>query len=150
MAEQRNTIFQDLGNALVFGFDKNVEKQQKKVNSYTINSNDVIIKTKDKAEFEKTKAQIKQEKYLASQWFSAGLNLSQTKTKLLAIIANERGAKEACQFEQISYLGYPFSISETITLDSVDPALILLLKTSLPLKLKIFIVSLFFNDSNFT
>ncbi len=42
-----------------------------------------------------------------------GLNLSQTKTKLLAIIANERGAMEACQFEQISYLGYPFSISET-------------------------------------
>jgi hydroxymethylglutaryl-CoA lyase len=31
----------------------------------------------------------------------------------LAIIANERGAEEACSFEEIDYLGYPFSISET-------------------------------------
>lgn len=35
------------------------------------------------------------------------------KTKMLAIVANERGAEEAVAFEQISYLGYPFSISET-------------------------------------
>ena len=41
------------------------------------------------------------------------LNLDNTKTKLLAIVANERGANDACQFEQISYLGFPFSISET-------------------------------------
>lgn len=41
------------------------------------------------------------------------LDLEDTKTKLLAIIANERGAKDAAQFEQIDYLGYPFSISET-------------------------------------
>lgn len=33
-------------------------------------------------------------------------------TKLLAIIANERGAVNACEFEQINYLGFPFSISE--------------------------------------
>ncbi len=33
-------------------------------------------------------------------------------TKLLAIIANERGANEAASFDEISYLGYPFSISE--------------------------------------
>lgn len=49
-----------------------------------------------------------------------GLDLSQTKTKLLAIIANERGATEACQFEQISYLGYPFSISETFQLRNTN------------------------------
>src|SRR5690554_5540792 len=42
-----------------------------------------------------------------------GLDLESTKTKLLAIIANERGAKDAVQHEEISYLGYPFSISET-------------------------------------
>jgi hydroxymethylglutaryl-CoA lyase len=42
----------------------------------------------------------------------AGLNLSRTKSKLLAIVANVRGAQDACQFEQIDYLGYPFSISE--------------------------------------
>ncbi|TKB95582.1 beta/alpha barrel domain-containing protein [Pedobacter cryophilus] len=41
------------------------------------------------------------------------LDLSNTKTKLLAIVANERGAKEACNFEEINYLGFPFSISET-------------------------------------
>ena len=34
------------------------------------------------------------------------------KTKMLAIIANERGANDACQFEEIDFLGYPFSISE--------------------------------------
>ena len=39
--------------------------------------------------------------------------LTLNNTKLLAIIANERGAKEAANFEQITYLGYPFSISET-------------------------------------
>jgi len=41
------------------------------------------------------------------------LDLSNTKTKLLAIIANERGAKDACKFEEINYLGFPFSVSET-------------------------------------
>jgi hydroxymethylglutaryl-CoA lyase len=34
-------------------------------------------------------------------------------TKLLAIIANERGAKDACNFEEINYLGFPFSVSES-------------------------------------
>ena len=34
------------------------------------------------------------------------------KTKLLAIIGNERGAEEASQFEEIDYLGFPFSVSE--------------------------------------
>ena len=41
------------------------------------------------------------------------LDLSDTKTKLLAIIANERGAKDACKFAEINYLGFPFSVSET-------------------------------------
>ena len=41
------------------------------------------------------------------------LDLSATKTKLLAIIANTRGAEDACKFEEIDYLGFPFSISET-------------------------------------
>ena len=43
----------------------------------------------------------------------AQLNMDETDTKLLAIIANERGAKDACEFEQITYLGFPFSVSET-------------------------------------
>jgi hydroxymethylglutaryl-CoA lyase len=41
------------------------------------------------------------------------LNLSGSKSKLLAIIANTRGAEDACKFEEIHYLGFPFSVSET-------------------------------------
>lgn len=40
------------------------------------------------------------------------LDLSSTQSKLLAIVANVRGANDACAFEEIDYLGYPFSISE--------------------------------------
>jgi hydroxymethylglutaryl-CoA lyase len=40
------------------------------------------------------------------------LDLSKTESKLLAIIANTRGAKDAAQHAQIDYLGFPFSISE--------------------------------------
>ncbi|WP_149275186.1 hydroxymethylglutaryl-CoA lyase [Pareuzebyella sediminis] len=40
------------------------------------------------------------------------LELSKTQSKLLAIVANVRGARDASQFEEIRYLGYPFSISE--------------------------------------
>ncbi|OYU96599.1 MAG: hydroxymethylglutaryl-CoA lyase [Bacteroidetes bacterium B1(2017)] len=43
----------------------------------------------------------------------AQLNLEKTRTKLLAIVANLRGAEEACKHPQIKYLGFPFSISET-------------------------------------
>jgi hydroxymethylglutaryl-CoA lyase len=43
----------------------------------------------------------------------ANLDLAKTSTKLLAIIANVRGAEEAAQHEQINYLGFPLSVSET-------------------------------------
>jgi hydroxymethylglutaryl-CoA lyase len=46
-------------------------------------------------------------------WITERLELSGSNTSLLAIVANERGASDACAFEQIGYLGYPFSISET-------------------------------------
>lgn len=42
----------------------------------------------------------------------AQLDLSQTTSKLLAIVANVRGAEEASKYQPIQYLGYPFSISE--------------------------------------
>lgn len=42
----------------------------------------------------------------------AQLDFSKTKSKLLAIVANLRGAQDACQHPEIDYLGYPFSISE--------------------------------------
>ena len=41
------------------------------------------------------------------------LDLAATDTKLLAIVANVRGASDACAFDEISYLGYPLSLSET-------------------------------------
>ena len=41
------------------------------------------------------------------------LELNDTRTQLLAIVANVRGAEEATQHQQIKYLGYPLSISET-------------------------------------
>jgi hydroxymethylglutaryl-CoA lyase len=43
----------------------------------------------------------------------AMLDLTKTKSRLLAIVANERGANDACSFQEITYLGFPFSISET-------------------------------------
>jgi len=42
----------------------------------------------------------------------AQLDLSLTTSKLLAIVANVRGAKSAVAFKEIDYLGFPFSISE--------------------------------------
>ncbi|NJW54000.1 hydroxymethylglutaryl-CoA lyase [Salinimicrobium oceani] len=42
----------------------------------------------------------------------AQLDLSRTQSKLLAIVANTRGAESAAQHPEIQYLGYPFSISE--------------------------------------
>ncbi|MBK8620537.1 MAG: hydroxymethylglutaryl-CoA lyase [Saprospiraceae bacterium] len=48
------------------------------------------------------------------------LDMGQTDSKLLAIIANERGAKDAVLFEKITYLGYPFSISETFQLRNTN------------------------------
>lgn len=56
--------------------------------------------------------------------------LNTSATKLLAIIANERGAKEAASFERIDILGYPFSISETFqkrnTNKSLEQSLLLM------------------------
>ena len=41
------------------------------------------------------------------------IKMNNTNTKLLVIVGNERGANEAVNFDEISYLGFPFSISET-------------------------------------
>lgn len=57
----------------------------------------------------------------------AGLNLNAGSSKLLAIIANTRGAEDACKFAEITYLGFPFSVSETFqqrnTNSSIDESL---------------------------
>ena len=43
----------------------------------------------------------------------AGLDTASTNTKLLVIVANRRGAEDACNQEKVDILGYPFSISNT-------------------------------------
>ncbi|MCO6477153.1 MAG: hydroxymethylglutaryl-CoA lyase [Phaeodactylibacter sp.] len=48
------------------------------------------------------------------------LNLGGTRSRLLAIVANQRGANDAVQFDEITYLGYPFSISETFQLRNTN------------------------------
>ena len=48
------------------------------------------------------------------------LDISGTSTKLLAIVANERGAKEAVQYDEIACLGFPFSVSETFQLRNTN------------------------------
>lgn len=53
--------------------------------------------------------------------------LDDSNTRLLAIVANKRGADEACSFDRIDYLGYPFSVSENFqkrnTNKSIDQSL---------------------------
>lgn len=51
-----------------------------------------------------------------------GLNLNES-SKLLAIIANSRGAEDALTFEEIDYLGYPFSVSETFQMRNTNATL---------------------------
>ncbi|MFN8259908.1 MAG: hydroxymethylglutaryl-CoA lyase [Chitinophagales bacterium] len=41
------------------------------------------------------------------------LKMDDTETKLSVIVGNRRGAEQASEFDEISYVGYPFSISET-------------------------------------
>ena len=57
------------------------------------------------------------------------LNLEESKSKLLAIVANSKGAEQAASFDEIHYLGYPFSVSETFqqrnTKSSIEDSLIL-------------------------
>ena len=50
----------------------------------------------------------------------AQLDLSKTDTKLLAIVANIRGAEDAASHTPIQYLGYPFSISETFQMRNTN------------------------------
>jgi len=48
------------------------------------------------------------------------LELGSGRSKLLAIVANVRGAEEAVQYDEISYLGFPFSISPTFQLRNTN------------------------------
>jgi hydroxymethylglutaryl-CoA lyase len=48
------------------------------------------------------------------------LDVKNSKSKLLAIIANVRGGKEAAEFEKINYLGFPFSVSPTFQMRNAN------------------------------
>lgn len=50
----------------------------------------------------------------------SGLDLDGVDTELLVIVANERGARDACAHAMVDYLGYPFSISETFQLRNTN------------------------------
>ncbi len=51
------------------------------------------------------------------------LDLSNSSTQLLAIVANKRGALEASNFNKIKFLGYPFSVSETFQIRNTNSAI---------------------------
>ncbi len=48
------------------------------------------------------------------------IDIGDSNTKLLAIVANTRGAFEACKYEAITYLGFPLSVSETFQLRNTN------------------------------
>jgi hydroxymethylglutaryl-CoA lyase len=58
-----------------------------------------------------------------------GLRMEKTTSKLLAIIANTRGAKDAVAYETIQYLGFPFSVSETFQQRNTNSSIEQSLKT---------------------
>ena len=50
----------------------------------------------------------------------AGLHWRESATRLLAIVANFRGAEEAAGHDAVRYLGFPFSVSETFQLRNTN------------------------------
>jgi hydroxymethylglutaryl-CoA lyase len=58
-----------------------------------------------------------------------GLDVQSSKTKLLAIVANSRGAQEAVTYDSITYLGFPFSISPTFQVRNTNSTIDESLKT---------------------
>lgn len=52
-----------------------------------------------------------------------GLDLDKSNTKLLAIVANVRGAEEAVRYDKITYLGFPFSISPTFQIRNTNSSI---------------------------
>ena len=66
----------------------------------------------------------------------AGLDRSQSNSKLLAICLNQQGAEKACSYKEIDIIGYPFSISETFQIRNTNKTIlesILLVKSVLDL-----------------
>jgi len=49
-----------------------------------------------------------------------GIDIAKSKSKLLCIVANEKGGEEAVTFDEVDYIGFPFSISETFQLRNTN------------------------------
>jgi hydroxymethylglutaryl-CoA lyase len=62
------------------------------------------------------------------------LDLTNTTSKLLAIVANTRGGEEACGFDAIKYIGFPLSISETFQVRNTNKSIAEALNTLNELK----------------
>jgi len=52
-----------------------------------------------------------------------GINLTNSKTKLLVIVGNERGAQDAVSFDEVTYIGFPFSVSETFQKKNINSSI---------------------------
>jgi hydroxymethylglutaryl-CoA lyase len=63
-----------------------------------------------------------------------GLDMSGTTSRLLAIVANTRGAQQASSFQSISYLGFPMSISETFQVRNTNKTISQALNTLVEIK----------------
>lgn len=74
MAKKNGTIFSGL-NTILFG--DNIPNEFKKTTTYNINSNPVIYSTDNKEDYERTKAELRQQKLLAYQWVKAGYDNAQ-------------------------------------------------------------------------
>jgi len=59
----------------------------------------------------------------------ANLDLSGSRSSLLTIVANKRGAEEAVAHEKVSFLGFPFSISETFQIRNTNSTILDSFKT---------------------
>lgn len=59
----------------------------------------------------------------------AGLSWKESRSALLAIVANTRGAEEAAQHEAIKYLGFPLSMSETFQVRNTNKTIAAALTT---------------------
>lgn len=51
------------------------------------------------------------------------IDFASTNSKLLTIVANKRGAEDAVQFDEVTYLGFPFSISETFQQRNINSSI---------------------------
>ena len=51
------------------------------------------------------------------------IDISSSDSNLLVIVGNERGAKEAVSFDEVTYIGFPFSISETFQKKNINSSI---------------------------